>query len=61
MKLINIELSKHHLGDQIEIGIDFDDFIHHILVFQKGDARDLVVKRLRLFADILQDDERLDN
>ncbi|MGZ4953564.1 MAG: hypothetical protein ACXV8Q_00510 [Methylobacter sp.] len=44
-----------------ELRIDFDNDRHHSAVFDKGDTRDLVVKKLRLLADNLQHDRYLDN
>lgn len=44
-----------------ELRIDFDNDRHHSANFEKGDTRDLLVKKLRLLADNLQHDTNLDN
>jgi len=44
-----------------ELRIDFDNDRHHSAKFEKGDTRDLVVKKLRILADNLQLDRELDN
>lgn len=52
------------LGDNegcSELILDFDNDRHHSAIFNKGDSRDVVVKKLRLLADNLEHDHNLNN
>lgn len=49
------------IGSRMELRIDFDNDRHHAVLFEPGDSRDLVVKKLRLAAEQIQHDRKLDN
>ena len=56
-KLENIRVSGY--GENFELIVDFDNDRHHAVAIDKGDTRDEIVRKLKMFAMQIEHDKEL--